>query len=119
MPSVFANPLLGAVIQALPGLLSPGVRTAPRPSLGRITSTSRLTELIGDPIRQPIGDPLTPLTPSQQPGLGFQPGSITVASPDADPCAVRVREKRRAQRERRKKCKRFTTKEIRVCAERS
>jgi len=68
---------------------------------------------ISDPIRQPIGDPLQPLTPSQQPRLGF----ATTTSPAEDPCAVRVRKIRREQRRRRKECKRFKQKTIRVCAD--
>lgn len=58
----------------------------------------------------PVGDPLGPV---QQPALGF----ATTTSPAEDPCAVRVRKIRREQRRRRKECKRFTTKTIRVCAD--
>jgi Type IV secretory pathway, VirB10 components len=59
--------------------------------------------------RMPIGDPLTPVQPQT---LGF-----TRADPTSDPCAVRARDARRRQRRRRKECKKFTTKTIRVCAD--
>lgn len=100
-PVVRSNPLIDAAISAL---LSPLV-SAP-PTL-RLVPQARPRQ---QPARQPIGDPLSPV---QQPALGF----ATVAEPTNDPCAVRARDARRQQRRRRKQCKKFVNKTIRVCAD--
>lgn len=102
--SPFANPLF-ALAGLLPGLVSapPRARIAPR-------ARQPLQRQLTDPINAPIGDPLTPIKAQQ---VGF----ATVAEPTNDPCAVRVRDARRRQRAKRKQCKKFTTKTIRVCAD--
>lgn len=102
------NALVSALLSA-PLFASPGALPSPRLRPGTQTQP-RLREL---------SQPSSPLTPSQQPGVGLQPGRVTVASPEGNPCEVRVREQRRKQRQRRKQCQKFTTKTIRVCADRS
>lgn len=113
IPSPLSNPLLGLGL----GLLSSPLFSPPAPrartSLNRQPSARRVE--IRDPIRDPIGDPFTPLQP--QPRQQQQIGRLTVAEPTNDPCAVRARDARRRQRQRRKECKRFVTKTVRVCAD--
>lgn len=88
--------------------LAPGFPSSrPRPS--------RAPAPRAQPSLRQLEQPGSPLTPVQPGPLGL--GRITVASPTADPCAVRVRDARRKQRERRKECKKFVTKTIRVCAD--
>lgn len=75
------------------------------------------------PRSTPFDRPRTQPRPAQvsNPALGtpLQPQRLgqTKAEPSNDPCAVRARDARRKQRRRRKECRRFVTKEIRVCAE--
>lgn len=107
-PARLINPLISALLSA-PLYGSPGSLPSPR-LRPRSQPQPRLREL---------SQPSSPLTPSQQPGVGLQPGRVTVASPEGNPCEVRVREQRRKQRQRRKQCQKFTTKTIRVCADRS
>lgn len=115
-PLLSPSLLLGSISGPILGLLAPRVSSVPRPTLGRVTLPRQRLVEISDPMRNPIGDPLTPI---KSPVPGLQPGRVTVASPTNDPCAVRARDARRRQRARRKQCKKFTTKTIRVCAERS
>lgn len=59
---------------------------------------------LGDPLEAgPLG--LTPL----------EPGRVDLPEQEQDPCRQAAREKKREQRKKRKKCKEFVTKEIKVC----
>lgn len=77
-----------------PGRTSPGT--------GRLRDLGRLGQL---------------LQPSARPGLTpLQQGRLDLPSqPSSDPCAQRARDAKRRQRKKRKECKKFVTKEIRVC----
>lgn len=96
---------------------SPAPRAAPRRGLPLSLSPPSYR---ARPARPRIADRappeigrLTQLKPAPLQSIG----RVTVADPTADPCAVRARDARRKQRQRRKECKRFVTKTVRVCAD--
>lgn len=88
----------------------------PRPTRRPLPREQPLTLQPGQPIGadMPIGsiyDPL-PSQPSPQPNP-----SPSVPNAPNDPCRAAATEQKREQRRRRKECKKFTTKTIRVCAD--
>ena len=110
--SVLRSVLPGVLSNVLVGLLSPALFSPPTAfALSPMPRAQPQPRPAPRPLSpQPIGDPLTPVQGQQ---LGF----ATVASPDADPCAVRARDARRRQRKKRKECKKFTYRKIKVCAD--
>lgn len=65
----------------------------------------------------PQSDPGTRRTtqPQRSPLTSLQPGQLELPQRESDPCAARARDAKRRQRKKRKECKEFVTKEIRVC----
>lgn len=67
------------------------------------------------PRRSPQRTRLRELTPNSNPALGLQPGSITLPAQQSSPCQQAARDAKRRQRKKRKECKKFVYKRIKVC----
>lgn len=100
-PSPFGNPRVGTRPRTRPLTPQPTPRAPPRTTPGT------------PPRAQPTPRPQPPpgLTPFNTPEPQSQPQY------SADPCGAAANTAQREKRRRRKECKRFTTKTIRVCAD--
>lgn len=130
-PSTVSSPFPDPYTYVPAPARAPATRPSPRRQLGPQylvgnpfpMSQPQRSPLRRQPRRQGERDPLRERDIPQQrnPPRQSQPltplrsGQLESTPYNSDPCAMRARETKRRQRQKRKECKKFVTKEIRVC----